>query len=343
MIAHRVDDLYAHTAKGEGEITDVRDNSLTITYDDGSSEKVAIGRDYGVASDLVIPHDVLANVEKGQRVSEGHVVSYNKGFFRVDPMDPSQVLASQGVMAKVTLMERSHTFEDASVISQKLAQKIATPKAKKRTIYVHFDQTVKNLVKAGDAVDIETILCTIEDPVTADNDLFDDDTLDTLKLMGSRTPMAKFAGVVDRLEVFYHGDKDDMGESLRAIADASDKRLKKRRKEQGKKEVTGEVDGTIRIDKNALDLDTAAIQVIMSGSLGAGVGDKGVFGHQLKTVFSHVMTGENRTQSGEDIDAMFGYMSVSNRVVISPEVMGTTNTLLRKISKKVAETYFSNK
>lgn len=59
----------------------------------------------------------------------------------------------------------------------------------------------------------------------------------------------------------------------------------------------------------------------------------------MKTVFARVMSGVNETEGGEEVDAVFGYQSISNRVILSPEIMGTTNTLLRVISNKVAEVY----
>jgi hypothetical protein len=134
-----------------------------------------------------------------------------------------------------------------------------------------------------------------------------------------------------------------MSESLLAIAKESDKERVKRLKALSKTPTTGQVDGSVRIDKDPLDMDSMAIKVYITKNLGAGVGDKGVLGNQMKTVFSNVMTGENRTESGVELDVMFSYLSISNRIILSPEVMGTTNTLLRIMSKKVAERYFSKK
>ena len=51
------------------------------------------------------------------------------------------------------------------------------------------------------------------------------------------------------------------------------------------------------------------------------------------------MTGANETKSGKPIDAIFGYQSISNRIVTSAEVIGTTNTLLREITKEVIDIY----
>lgn len=47
----------------------------------------------------------------------------------------------------------------------------------------------------------------------------------------------------------------------------------------------------------------------------------------------------NETKSGKPIDAIFGYQSISNRIVTSAEVIGTTNTLLREITKEVIDIY----
>lgn len=47
----------------------------------------------------------------------------------------------------------------------------------------------------------------------------------------------------------------------------------------------------------------------------------------------------NETKSGKPIDAIFGYQSISNRIVTSAEVIGTTNTLLREITKEVIGIY----
>ena len=109
----------------------------------------------------------------------------------------------------------------------------------------------------------------------------------------------------------------------------------------GLKPITCSVTNGIRIDNIILDYNSVAIKVFIVEEVVADVGDKFEFGHQLKTVLARVMSGTNKTEDGQDIDAMFGQISVYNRVVSSPEVMGTTNTLLKLISKRAAEIYKS--
>lgn len=343
VMAHRVDDLYAYTAKLDGTVIDKSADHITIRYKDDSEVTIELGTRYGSTPGSVIPHDVISELSVGDTFKEGNVVSYNTGFFTPDPLDPTQVLLKTSILAKTAIMERSHTFEDASVISQSLADKLMTKTTKVRTIRLNFNQNIHNLVKLGTDVDIETILCTIEDATSNNTGLFTDDSIDSLKLLSGNTPKAKARGFVEKIDVFYHGDIEDMSQSLRELVSKHDRTRLKRLKKVGKPATTGLVDGNMRIEGNPVDLDSVAIQIYITGPMGAQVGDKGVFGNQMKTVFSHVMSGINETESGVQVDALFSYLSINNRIVLSPEIIGTTNTLLKVMSKRVADKYFQAK
>ena len=146
--------------------------------------------------------------------------------------------------------------------------------------------------------------------------------------------------MIERIEVFYHGEREDMSDSLGALVDISDKQIASRNRSVGRKAFTGSVDENFRIENEPLALDTAAIRVYITSDVDAGVGDKGVFGNQMKTVFGRVFDGVE-SRSGVQIDAIFGAVSVDNRIVSSPFIIGTTNTLLKVIGRKVVEAYKS--
>lgn len=340
VIAHRTDDLFAYTAKGKGTIVAVDDKHITIEYADGVKRSVELGRRFGISAGTTLPHTVVTDLKLGDKVKDGEIVAYNSDFFQKDLFNPKQVLWKAGVLAKTAIFECTDTLEDSSVISERIAKELTTSITKTRYVVLKFDQTVRNIVKLGSEVDFESILCTIEDPLTADNDLFDEKSLDTLRAVSALTPKAKYNGTVEKIEVFYNGDKEDMSESLRALAGASDRYMGKLSKNMGNENIIdGRVDGSLRIDGNPLEMDTLAIKIYITGPVSAGVGDKGVFANQMKTIFGRVMSGVNETEAGEPIDAIFGYRSIYNRIVLSPEIIGTTNTLLRVLSKHVAKVY----
>lgn len=279
VVAHRTTDIFAATAEQDGVVTEVTKEAIVVTYADGSKQHVELGKRFGNAAGITYPHEVVTDLKKGSKIKRGDVLAYNRKFFETDTFNPGQVVWKAGVMCTTALIDNIDTLEDGSAISQRTAERLNTQSTEVRTIEVRFDQSVSGLVKPGDQVDLETILCTIEDPETADNPLFDDAALDTLKRLSSMTPRAKIVGTVSRVECFYHGEFDDLSESLMTLAKASDKQRKKRAKALGQPAFTGEVDTSFRIKGKALDPDTMAIRIYIDHDVPAGVGDCG-FDHQ---------------------------------------------------------------
>lgn len=61
----------------------------------------------------------------------------------------------------------------------------------------------------------------------------------------------------------------------------------------------------------------------------------------MKSVISDVYTSRIFTESGDEVDMIFSFKSILNRVVLSPILIGTTMRLIRHASKKLAEVYFN--
>jgi len=342
VLAHRTDDLFASSARANGKVVGLDEKSIRIEYEDGKVESIELGRRFGTSGGLTLPHSLVTQFKQGDEIKQGDIVAYNDGFFAPSFFNPKQVNWKAGVMATTALMEAVYTLEDSSAITEELAAELGTTTTKVKVVTVAFNQAVRGLVKPGDKVDLESILCTIEDEVTARNDLFDDQSLDTLRMLSAMTPRAKCVGVVEKVEIFYHGDTDDMSDSLRAIARQGDLERKKMSARMGEPAITGAVDQSFRIEGDGLNQNHMAIRIYISHNVGTGVGDKAVFANQMKTVFGHILKGPHETQTGVKLDAIFGFKSVQDRIVLSPMLIGTTNTLLRVIGEKAAQIYFEN-
>lgn len=340
---HRNTDLFCFAARQDGVVVELTDVGVVVQYKDGTQKGVELGRRYGSSAGLTIPHQVVSDMKVGQKFKAGDIVSYNSDFYERDMLNPKNVIWKGGIMANTAIFECTDTLEDSSVISVGIAAQLTTRMTKIRTIVCNFTQTINRLVKAGRDVEADDILCIIEDAVTADTGLFDEESLDTLRVLGSHMPSAKARGVVERIDVFYHGDKEDMSESVRALVNTSDRQLAQRLKARGRKPLTGSVDESFRVEGTPLALDTLAIRIYITGDVPMGVGDKGVFGNQLKTVIGRVMDDTTTTEDGTPIEAIFGYKSISDRIVLSPEIIGTTSTLLEVIGKQAFDIYKGKK
>jgi len=339
VIAHRTTDLFAAVAEQDGTVTEVTKTSVVIAYKNGEELRVALGTRHGTAEGKTYPHDVVTDYKVGDALKAGSVVAYNRKFFTPDALNPNQVVWKAGVLCNTALIDNIDTLEDGSAISQTVAEKLTTQTTEIRTVEVRFDQHVHDLLTVGAVVDLDSILCTIEDPETADNPLFDDVSMDTLRRLTAMTPRAKVTGKISKVEIYYHGELEDLSPNLQALAIKYDRQRKRKAVALNQPAFTGQVDLSFRVKGKTLDPDVLAIQLYIDHDISAGVGDKGVFANQMKTVFSRVMEGTNRTESGDPVDAVFGNTSIEDRIVLSPKLMGTTNTLLIKLSKHVARVY----
>ena len=341
IVAHRATGSFSKTARADGKVLWVTDTGMAVEYTDGTKESFEIGRVFGKSGDLHIPHELTNALKEGETFKQNDVLAYNTNFFEKDRFDPKNVIWKNSLLARVALMESRQTHEDASSISKELAEKLTSKVTKIKNVVLTFDQHVRNMLQVGSIVDNDTVLCYIEDELTAGSKLFDDDSLNTLKNLSRQAPTAKVQGVIEKIEIFYYGDVEDMSESLQAVTVKSDQALRKSFKLQGKKITSGQVDESFRIDGEPLQMDSLAIRFYITSVNTAGIGDKGVFSNQLKTIFSEVMDYEVRTETGLKVDAIFGAQSIFNRIVNSAFAMGTTNTLLGVIGKKAAKIYKS--
>jgi hypothetical protein len=339
IIPQRTTDLYCVTAKQDGVVTSVSGHGVVVTYVDGTRTGYETGRKFGKAAGLVIPHEIVSPLKEGDKLAVGDVIIYNEGFFEADFFNPKKVIWKNSVNVKTVFWESTDTLEDASAISPKVSALLGTRITKVKTLQLAFDSSVKSLIAKGTQVEYDTQLCILQDAVSANAGQFDEETMDSLSILSTQTPRAGVKGIVERIEVYYHGDIEDMSPSLQAIVSQSNKEMSSKAKALGKTVYTGKVDAGFRIEGNPLGLDQIAIQIYITTDVGAGIGDKGVFANQLKTVFSSSMEGSYKTEIGEEVDAIFGYQSVDARIVNSPYLIGSANLVLEALAEKMVEAY----
>ena len=348
VMAHRVDDLFAKTAKAPGKITEKTDEYVVITYDDPKlgEERIEIGRRFGTVTGKTFPHDLVCDLPVGTKFKAGAGIAYNTGFFARDWRNPMDLCWKNGAQAYVGLRETNDTYEDSSRISRRLSGKLLANTSHIRTILLNFDQNAHQLVKVGDVLDVDDVLCYIEEGLAGQSSL-NDETVENLKRLSRSAPRAKYKGTVDKIEVVYFGDKEDMTESLAKIVGKADSQRAKLAKALGRgAATTGRITNPARVDGQQLDLNQVAIRVFITGQTLMGDGDKLVVGNQLKSVITGTIEGTFQTD-GEvvkgagpvDIDVEFSYRSINARIVNSPILMGIGNLLLEALGREMAAAF----
>lgn len=339
VIASRASNNFAHNIEFDGKVKRISKDYIEIEGKD-QTRRVRLGKWQIESSGKTIAHNIVTDLKEGDKVKANDVVAWVESFFERDWVNPGNATFKYSVMATVALPETSATLEDGSSISKRLSEKLNTSYGKKRVITVPGDKEVKGLVSVGDSVEMDTPLCIIQDAAVSQGEI-NDESLLGLSRYSRGIPKAKFKGEIHKIEVFYNGVVSEMTESARKIIEADNRRRAKEAKDFGTPSVTGEVPAGTRIYSKELEKGEVAVVVYMNQTISGGNADKGVVGHQLKTVFGEQLPEGTRTMSGDPIDIVFGRGSTMDRIVRSIEIMGVKMRYIKKVNEKAVSMYFN--
>lgn len=343
VIAKRTGKMFSCAAKEDGVVVSKNDKGMVVKYSSGETEAIELGRLYGKAEGTVYPHDLHSAFKEGDKFKAGDVLAYNTKFYEPDFLDSKEVNLKISGAAVVAFIEDKTTHEDSATISPRLGSDFKTEVTKIKSYVVRFTQNIRDIKRPGEQVNPKDVLMIIEDDITSTAGQFSDESLDALRRLSNAAPRANISGVVEKIEVFYHGDKRDMSNSIHKLAEKSDKDMADRAKSTGAIAVNGRVTDEYRVEGTPLELDHAEIRIYITTTANSGVGDKVIFGHQMKSTIAEVHSGEIHTENGLEVDAIFSYRSLAAREVNSTTLMGTTTLLLDKAGERAIKLFEEGK
>lgn len=334
-VAYRAESpTWAVPAKAKGSVLSIKGDAFTVEYEDKSLETFKIGKYFGTWSGTTIPHEIVPNIAVGQPFDVGDILTYNKHYFQPDPFNEKHVVFKRGIRGNVVLWEANTTLEDACEISTAFSRRLDTGVTEQRSVKIPFDHSVDGLLKLGDHVDPESILCNLRPPLSGYGNHWRSEARQALDVVNTNTPKARYHGVIEKIEVLYTGDVEKMHPSLQEIVMRSDAKLYRENKALGIPVKSAQVDPSYRIDNTDIGEDQVVLIYYITERVGASNGDKVVLGNQLKSIVSNVIREPHVAQDGTVIDISFSRTSIANRIVNSMDLICTTNSVLALIEQE---------
>lgn len=325
---NRVRKKFGAVAAEDGKVKSIENNVVQVEYKGGNVKAYPIGDQITKGPGALYSTTIATDLKVGQTVKKGDVLTYNSDFFEKDWYNPDGVAWRSGIKATIIFEDSLETYEDGSVISKRVADLCTSKVADVREVILAFDQIPARMMKVGEVVEYDSILCTIQEPVMAGSIKLDEKTIKGLEQLAQDKPKAKFYGTIQAIEVYYQGEMADMNPDLQKVVHKYEALTKARRVSMGEPATTCQVDHTFKINGNPLNKNEVVFKFYISHDVGMDVGDKLVFGNQMKATVSRVLTGVNRTAGGEPVDGYFSYRGDMNRIVNSLKLWGTTSKLL---------------
>ena len=324
-VAHRTSKKHARIAEKDGKIISKDENQITIKYADGQIETVQLGRWFGAHEGTYYPHTLVSRWNTGDKITAGTVLAYNEQHFEPDLYDKTQVNYKNGIVVNTALIEGEEVVEDSCGISDEVSMLMEADTTKVKDTTMGMGQFLLEILPEGAHVDVDTILCTFSDTQVEGVTGFSAESAKTLYELSAYAPTAGVRGVIDKVEVFYHGDPEDATDALKSLINSKDRQRRKIAKQVSDDIPTsGSVNGDFRVEGVPLAYNTVCIRFYITHRVPMGAADKGVVANQLKTTVQEPLRGRNETESGRKIGILFGRTSVDARIVGSVMRIGTS-------------------
>lgn len=343
VLPYKTADNFCKMAEEDGKVLSKTKDLMTVQYKDGREETYNIGTVYTNYEGIDYKNVLVTNLKEGAKFKAGDNLYYHEDFFEQDWLDKSRIVSKVTNNYTIALTTNSETYEDSTAVSSRVMKEITTSVLKERSFILDFDTNIDRIVKVGDEVYPNDILFVdTGDGYNAGN--LNETSLSLLEAISSMSPRAKYRGVIDRIEVKYNGDVSDMSPTLASIVNKLDRETYARTKGTRYEARNNKVTGEYSVGGKKLDIDMLELKFYINVELEMAIGDKLAMANQAKSVIGEVFHYDIEGVESKDIvDGMIATVSFIYRVIDSPFKLGTTNRIVRHVSKQASDVYFGDK
>lgn len=167
-----------------------------------------------------LSNHLITNLKLGDKFKKGDMIAWHKDFFKQGKYTGNRM--NMGTMVKVALMSTYNTYNDSTVITEKMSRDMATEMVFNRQVVVGKNANVEFMAKIGDHIEVGESLIQFDTS-------YEDDELnkllghlsDDLKegvLENSRNNIqSKTAGVIEDIKMYSTLELGELSPSLQKI------------------------------------------------------------------------------------------------------------------------------
>ena len=327
-------------------------NLLKLEYTDGTKGIIDMTPRYCRTPSGFFVHIEYAlkhGVKAGYKFAENEVLAFDKHFFKDDPAEGIEMY--KGVLARVAACGLDQTYEDASVISQSLSEKLASEVIEQSSLGLTADSNLISIKKVGDKVKVGEPLAIFESSLESKEissllSKLDTDTKSALEANARNSKLSKYEGTIVDIEVFYDKPIEEYSESLQKLiksyikdVEATNKAYSEVRSDQLVRRKDTEIAKYSKA--KGVPFEGVMINFYISHLLDYSCGDKITYDVALKSIVSRIIP-QNETPISEyrpdkPIDACTSPYGIVNRKVPDVFYLGYTNKALIGLKERVEE------
>ena len=211
-------------AKQDGKVVEVNEKLgiIVCEYKDGTHQAIDLNPKTvkNGGGGFYLSNRLITNLKEGDKFKQDELLAWHKDFFTNSKFNNGKF--NMGTMTKVAILSSYNTYEDSTVITEKLSDEMATEMCFNRQVVIGKNANVDFIAKEGDEIDVGDSLVQF-DTSFEDNELnmllnsISEDLKEGV-LEGSRNDIrSKIAGKIERIKIYSAVDIGELSPSLQKI------------------------------------------------------------------------------------------------------------------------------
>jgi hypothetical protein len=204
---------------------DEQSKIMIVKYNSGKCRAVDLGSNIvkNGGGGFFLSNQLITTLKVGDKFKKDDVLAYHKDFFTNDKFNNCRM--NMGTLTKVAIMSTYNTYQDATMITEKLSDDAATEMCFVKQATIGKNANVEYMVKKGQEIKVGDSLIQFDTS-------YEDNSLNTLLanlstdeqeslLEGSRNDIhSKYSGVIEDIKIYSTVELEEMSPSLRKIVSA---------------------------------------------------------------------------------------------------------------------------
>jgi hypothetical protein len=230
---------FISVAKQSGKVLVVdKDNGIAVVeYKDGTRETIDIQdrehKDGGMG--FYVVSRKIFEFKEGDTFKKNDVLARNPSYFSTEN-SVSKPEFNPGVLSNVAIIMSPYTFEDSSIITERIAGRMSTEVVMFKAVVLGAKSQIHSIASVGSHVNAGDALMVYEDEIddpeinkmVSESDAAKD--LTAIEELVNRTPHSKVTGTIHDIKIYYTVPTTEMSESVKKLVDWHNNRIKQRKK-----------------------------------------------------------------------------------------------------------------
>ena len=352
-IKYAIGDEFVFKAKGDGVVKkiDEKNELIIIEYKDGTQAPIDLSTKNGRVSDgYFISIRLQHELKVGDKFKENDILAMDKQYFKGMGNEASLMV---GMLATVAVASTDITYEDSSIISQRLMLGMESDVTFDKKIALSPTSNISNVKVKGDKIKAGESLLIYEEVFGAEDDSVSklltkigDKFQENINEYAKSTVPSKYSGEIVEMRIYYNREIEEYSESIQDLIRRYQRKnkekvalLEKTDRTQVVHIPTVEKVNTERVAGQ--EFDGLLIHYFIKTTNVFVPGNKLAVGVALKSIVGSIYDeGKNPvSESGEEIDLCLSPFSTASRMVPDAFKQGYINKGLIKLKQNVLDIF----